>query len=500
VGSWSWDVRTQEVVWSEETYRLLDTAPGTPLSFEMVLAMAPDPSVVANTQAQMARALAGEAPQPYESSIRCRDGSIRHFLNTYNLERDAEGKPARVTGVFQDITAAKQAEQEREELRRRVQHAQKLESLGLLAGGVAHDFNNLLVGILTNASLLLEDVPPSQPRLREPLEDIAQAGQRASELTRQLLAYSGRARFIIEPVNLSELAREMGQLLHAALHPGARLTLELSPELPAVHADATQLRQVVMNLITNAADALEGRAGEITVRTAPAAHARPLAQAVEFRDGAAPLGPAVVLDVSDTGVGMEPQTLQRIFDPFFTTKFTGRGLGLAAALGIVRGHKGSIAVASAKGRGSTFRLQFPAIEGAASAAGAQRKQGATRPERGERLVLVVDDDPAVGTVVERSLQRLGCKVVLAAGGTEALAMLRAGLAPDLVLLDLTMPTLSGRDVLATVAVERPELPVVLMSGYNESELLEVTTPRPAGFLSKPFTLDELDAVLRLARN
>jgi CheY-like chemotaxis protein len=378
-----------------------------------------------------------------------------------------------------------------------MQHAQKLESLGVLAGGIAHDFNNLLVGMLGNASLALLDTPLASPA-RGPVEDIERAAQRAAELTRQLLAYSGKGRFVIEPIDVSRLVEEMTSLLRAALSKKAELILELPTALPAIEADATQLRQVVMNLLTNASDAIGEAVGTIAIRTGvqqvEATYRATLLNGEAITDGA-----YVFVDVADTGAGMDGATIARIFDPFFTTKFTGRGLGLAATLGIVRGHRGAIKVYSEPGRGTTFRLLFPAsrehpVEAAPPAPTAELPRGTT--------VLVVDDEAAVRAVARAMLERRGFRVLLAEDGEQAVSQF-AGAAGtiDIVLLDLTMPRLDGEQTFRALRTIAPNVRVVLMSGYNQQDVTNQFVGKGlAGFIQKPFRASELyEAIARVVR-
>jgi signal transduction histidine kinase len=499
IGSWSWNMITGEVLWSAETYRLLEFDPSHTPSFQSVLDLAINDEQRARFLELVQDAIAGTRPYDFEISIRLQDGSLRHLHNYGTVERASDGAPIRMTGVFKDITVERQAALEREALQLKMQQSQKLESLGLLAGGIAHDFNNMLVGVLTNANSILLEAGPDAAH-RTAVEEIERAGQRASELTRQLLAYSGRARFVVEPVNLSALTLEMTQLLRAALSAGARLDLQLVDDLPLVMGDATQLRQVVMNLITNASDALLEQSGVITLRTSVSSDTRVGDGVVSFGEHAT-AGPFVVLEVADTGTGMPPETVQRIFDPFFTTKFTGRGLGLAGSLGIMRAHGGRILVASRAGDGTTFRLELPVYEAAATTtpsggiASAERRDASSPIS--DLMVLVVDDDPTVRNVIERTLLRMGHRVTMAGGGREALSALDEGLVPDLILLDLTMPEMGGREVLREIAKRDAGHKVVLVSGYNEIDLIADTSePSLAGFLRKPFTVAELAGVIR----
>ena len=287
------------------------------------------------------------------------DGRERWVLAHSAAIRDEAGAVVGRVGTVDDITDARAAAEARRQLEQKMLHAQKLESLEVLAGGIAHDFNNLLVGILGNASLALLDVQPGAPAFG-PITDIERAAHRASDLTRQMLAYSGRGQLIVEQVDISELVAEMGSLLRTVLSRNADIGFELVPTLPLVHADATQIRQVVMNLITNASDAVGELGGSIRVRTGIETVDGDTKPA-SYPDEPLPPGAYVFVEVEDTGIGMSNATLPRIFEPFFTTKFTGRGLGLAATLGIVRGHHGGIVISSEPGLGSTFRVLLPVI-------------------------------------------------------------------------------------------------------------------------------------------
>jgi CheY-like chemotaxis protein len=376
-----------------------------------------------------------------------------------------------------------------------MQEAQKLESLGVLAGGIAHDFNNLLTAVLGHAALAQQELPEGAP-LRDTLFQIERAAQRAAELCNQMLAYSGRARLELEPVDVSVLVEEMAGLLRASIAKSVNLSLALDGDLPTVEGDPTQLRQVVMNLITNASEAMPEEGGEITVRTASSRAERSLLVDVDWSDELPP-GDYVLLEVADTGCGMDEATRRRLFEPFFTTKFTGRGLGMAAVRGIVRGHRGAIHVASAPGRGSHFRVLLPAQQGRRALA---PRPAAAAPAVLGGTVLVVDDEPSVRRVVTRMLEHAGYRALAARSGREGLALLEAqrGEIAALV-LDLTMPDLRGEEVLASLREREPALPVVLMSGYARQELesLSAGTTR-LGLLHKPFREAELLAALAAA--
>jgi two-component system cell cycle sensor histidine kinase/response regulator CckA len=361
-----------------------------------------------------------------------------------------------------------------------------MESLGVLAGGIAHDFNNLLVVMLGNAGLAMMELTPNS-RARQFVEQIQVAAQRAADLTRQMLAYAGKGRFIVQPLNLNDVIEEMVKLLRVSISKRAALQLNLAPNLPQISADATQLRQVVMNLITNASDALAERAGTITLSTGAMYMDRiALQNALPAEDVAA--GEYVYLEVADTGTGMDDETRARIFEPFFTTKFTGRGLGLAAVLGIMRGHQGAIQVNSVVGEGTLFRLLFPPQEHVVLAPAST----AVAPHYANRAkILVVDDDAVVRQITIEMLQRFGYELVGAEHGQRAVALAREAHF-DCVMLDLTMPGLSSEETLMQLRQISPGLRVILMSGYSEQDATaRFGTMRLDGFVQKPFMPNDL---------
>ncbi|MBV9742225.1 MAG: response regulator, partial [Acidobacteriia bacterium] len=381
-------------------------------------------------------------------------------------------------------------------LEAQVQHAQRLESLGVLAGGIAHDFNNLLASIMGYASLASMDLEEgSAPR--RALDQVLTAAQSAADLTQQMLAYSGRGSFILEPLNLTHVIESVVRLLESTITKKAELRLQLSPCLPAIQADASQIRQVVMNLITNGAESLEDKPGVVKVTTGVEWVEDGRLTAAD-RAEHLPAGEYVFVQVSDTGCGMDANTLTRIFDPFFTTKFTGRGLGLAAVLGIVRGHQGSIQVDSSPGHGTTFRVLFPAIRAAVTA------PAENLPDldswHAEGVVLVVEDQPAVRDLARTILQRAGVTVLTANDGKEAVAVFtRHAHEIHAILLDLNMPGMDGLEVLAQITSLLPEVRVVLSSGYNEQDVnSRFQGCKPAAFLRKPYhpweLIDRLSAI------
>jgi PAS domain S-box-containing protein len=470
-----------------------------------------------------------------------RDGSTLDAELTYSVGQGREGEPRIIRWLIQNVTEREQMARqiralnkelesrvaartadlseanrlahdlvEKEQSARRAaelseaqsRHVQKLESIGVLAGGIAHDFNNLLHVVLGNADIALSNLTKGSPA-REPLEEVVRATLRAADLTRQLLAYSGKGAFVVRHLDLSTEVREMATLLRTGISKQATLAWELSSTLPAVSADPTQIRQIVMNLITNASDALGENGGTITLRTG----VTELEELEDQRfgvpvegDGSAEVakGPFVFLEVGDTGGGMTPDTLSRIFDPFFSTKFTGRGLGLAAVMGIVRSHHGLIRVRTAPGEGTAFRVLFPSVAG--DARKPARPTGERSDWQGSGTILVVDDEEGVREVAERILQEIGFQTIGAADGRRALEIMEdAGDGVTAVLLDLSMPRMGGAETFRRLRTLRPQLPILMMSGYTEQVVAPQFTgsgPGITGFLQKPFLAEDLIAVLR----
>jgi PAS domain S-box-containing protein len=405
--------------------------------------------------------------------------------------------PDEVIAVVRDVTDRRRAEARERELERGVQQAQKLESLGVLAGGMAHDFNNLLVAILGNTELALDELPADAP-VRESLEQIQLAAKRAADLTQQMLAYSGRGRFAIERVDLNRVVADTTRLLASSVSRRIALETSLAAELPLVDGDPTQLGQVVMNLVLNAAEAIGEAEGRIHVTTETRSVTREQLAASLAAPGVSE-GRFVALRVADDGPGMDPGIRGRIFEPFFTTKFAGRGLGLAASLGIVRAHRGALRVDSRPGAGSTFEAWLPIASGAAAVDAAEPAALEAKPRSG--VVLVADDEDMVRSLAQRILEGAGYAVIVARDGREALE--RFAERPQeivCVLLDSTMPGLGGVEACREIRRLDPDARVLLTSGWGEEEMSRrVSAEGLAGFVRKPYARSELlAAVLRAA--
>lgn len=435
--------------------------------------------------------LLAEGHMAQELPIRRKDGSEFYIsVNAVRLSDD------RFMGFGIDITERKRSEEERLQLEAQVRQSQKLESLGVLAGGIAHDFNNLLTGVLGNADIVLANLSPVSP-VRPRVETIMRVAERAAELSSQMLAYSGKGTLSVSVIDLNEVVNEMEYLLDASVFKKVALKYFLEDNLPSIEADVTQIRQIVMNLITNGSEAIGDDEGVVAIRTGIMKASREYLAATYIDDGL-PDGMHVYLEVTDTGCGMDEETRKNVFDPFFTTKFTGRGLGLAATLGIVRGHHGAIEVESEPGQGTTFRVLFPAL--AQAAVSLEQEPKRAEEWHGSGTILLVDDEEAVRDVGKEMLDEIGFKVVTAENGRDALEVFQKH-REDIVcvLLDLSMPRMGGEETFRELRRLDDTVRVVFFSGYSEVDVAERFAGQGiAGFVQKPFTRQDLITGIRLA--
>ena len=415
------------------------------------------------------------------------------------MNRRPLSNPTFVASLLRIFSARAASELERRDteaasliLERQMQHAQKLESLGVLAGGIAHDFNNLMTAMLGHLNVAQLQLAPDSPATPH-LDSLEKIILRAADLTRQMLAYSGKGRFVVRPYDLNHVVQEVTHLLEVAISKKVALRFDLTPALPLVEADAAQIQQVIMNLVTNAADAIGDHAGTIRLSTSTIEVDRIYLDQV-FQGQNLTAGTYVCLEVGDTGCGMAPEVLARIFDPFFTTKVAGRGLGLSATVGILKGHRAGMRIYSEPGRGTTFKLLFPSSEVQQEE---ESGQIATLALVKKATVLLVDDEEMIREAASAVLESIGLTVICAADGQEALDVVQGGLVKvDVVLMDLTMPRMDGREAFRALHRTHPELPVILCSGYNEQECTQEFVGRGlAAFLQKPYTLRSLETMV-----
>ena len=489
LGSWEWNFFQDTIELSEEARRIC----GLPPDIEVTMAvfeqcLHPEDKDRVLEGIRHSRETLGE--YNLEHRLMRPDGEVRFVACHGEITFTPDGNPVSMMGTVLDITRRRLAEEERVKLEKQMESAQRLESLGLMAGGIAHDFNNMLVSILGLADLALFDLPEgSLPR--EHIHQLQTTAWQAAELTNQMLAYSGQGRFNITLLDLSQSVEEMIHLLKTVISKKALFTTRLTGGIPPIMADTSQIRQIILNLVINASEALEEAPGAVTVTAGEMFADRALLDTTYLNEHLQE-GTYSFLQVEDTGCGMSPETVQKIFDPFFTTKFTGRGLGLAAVLGIIRGHQGAVKVTSRPGEGTTFLVMFPASLITPEPVGGE-SMSEQSPLMGNATILVVEDEESVRTVNRMALEKFGYTVIVAEDGREGVDVYnRCHQDIDLVLLDMTMPYLNGEEVLREIRLKNPQARVVLTSGYSESDSVgEMTKIGMTGFLPKPYRPTDL---------
>jgi len=434
------------------------------------------------------------APEFHENKVLTCTKGERLFSWHNILLFGEEEKAIGVLSSGEDITLKRRAELERSELERQLLHTQKLESLGVLAGGIAHDFNNLLMVISGNLELVRYTVDSASVATKY-IDNAFLASKRAADLTRQMLAYSGKGGYCVKLVDLNRLVGENADLLKASMGKGVVLSVQLQPGLPQMEADPGQMQQVIMNLITNASEAMGEKGGTIKVTTGLEEFSAADLAGSRLEEKPLP-GQYLYVRIADGGCGMDAETRERLFDPFFTTKFTGRGLGLSAVLGIIKGHAGAIFVDTEPGAGSTITVLFPVPEPRAGASGS-----GGRPEPAKALgagtVLIVDDDEMVRMVCREMLQGIGYHTLLASDGSEAVALFRAHAAEiTMVIMDLSMPQMDGLSAAAEIRRIRSDIGMILSSGYSVAEAARrMAGHEGAFFIQKPYELESLRQIL-----
>jgi PAS domain S-box-containing protein len=466
-------------------YRIWGLAPDAPrerpeLWQERIL-----PEDRAHTERVFEAALASGRPQIAVYRVRRGDGALRWVEDHIVPDAGGGNGTRRLMGLARDIT-------DRRQLEANVTERQREHSLSLLAGGIAHDFNNILMAILGQTSVVRRQLE-ADARGQAELRVVEQAAKRAADLCRQLLAYAGRSRFEVEPTDLSELVNDMRGLIKAVVPTGVEFDFELARALPLVDADTTQMRQVIMNVVANAGEAMKESGGTLQVRTGTATIDVPTEPPEGVRH-AMSAGPYVTLTVDDRGCGMTEDVVERIFDPFFTTKPGGHGLGLAAVLGIVRGHRGSVGVRTTPGGGTTVTIYLPASKQARAERRAPSQPPATEEKVESVRVLVVEDEPTVRNIVRRMLELSGHRVVLAEDGVEGVERFQSSPESfDLAVLDLTMPRMNGIETMRALRQIRPDLPVLMTSGHAEEDSVQkvIRESELAAFIQKPYRYGEL---------
>jgi len=387
----------------------------------------------------------------------------------------------------------KRLEEEKLTLQQQFLQAQKLESLGILAGGVAHDFNNILTAIIGNAELAMMRLNPESPVMGH-LKQIEKSSTRAADLALQMLAYSGKGRFVVAHIDLNRLIEEMVRMLKVSISKKVLLQMNLQQYLPPVEADASQLRQIIMNLVINASEAIEDKSGVISIATSYEDYKDDHLKSY-WRDAPLAEGSYVCLEITDTGCGMSNEIMAKIFDPFFTTKFTGRGLGMAAVQGIVKGHKGAIKVNSEPDKGSTFKILLPAST--VKLPESDDAETGNDLWQGDGKVLLVDDEKSVRGIGALMLNEMGYTPITACNGEEGITVFNQNPDISFVILDLTMPHMDGEQCLQELKKVRPDVKVVMSSGYSEQEVAEkFACQELAGFIQKPYKFSELRDVMR----
>jgi signal transduction histidine kinase len=411
------------------------------------------------------------------------------FLLVKNAE---EEQRALAVSLQEALEHVKQVEEERRVMDLQLRKAQKLESLSVLAGGIAHDFNNILMAIMGNAELALMRISKESPAV-DNLRRIEQSTARAADLAKQMLAYSGKGKFVVENIDMSRIVEEMINMMEVSISNKAVLRFNLTNPIPSVEADANQIRQIIMNLVINASEAIGDRKGVITISTGCVECDNNYLKNVWLNENLTS-GFYVSLEVSDNGCGMDSDTLGKIFDPFFTTKFIGRGLGMAAVLGIVRGHNGAIKVYSEPGKGSSFKILLPALCRAVETLNGNKLDDEWK---GTGTVLLVDDEEGVRAIGSEMLRELGFQVVLAEDGRDAVEVFKTRNDIDLVVLDFTMPHMDGEQCFRELRLQNPELKVIMSSGFNQQEVTQRFVGKGlAGFIQKPYRLSALREALK----
>jgi len=497
IGGWEWDVENKLIYWTEELYRIHDMDPiAVPENAETLVKKSlecyseTDRKFIARA---FMRCLKYSEPFVIERWITTKQGRVLYVRSTGKPVVE-NGKLVKVYGDFQDLTERKQAEKEQKELQEQLRQVQKLDSIGQLAGGVAHDFNNILTVILGNAEDLLERLLPEDPIAKD-IEEIVKAGRRGASLTRQLLTFSRKHMVKAQRLNLNSILEDMQKMLLRLIREDVQIEIIPARDLGYIIADLVHIEQIILNLIINARQAMPA-GGKIKVETS---NFRPDENYIRYNPDILPAR-YVALKVSDTGIGMDDDTLKHLFDPFFTTKVkqNGTGLGLTTVYGIVRNLKGYIKVNSKPGKGTSFKILFPQSD--ESSEETEPEDVFTVTNRNPKLVMIVDDDPFICDMTGKMVSKLGYRVVTAFSGNDALEKIKTeNLKPDLVITDVVMPGLNGFEFLVELKIMQPDVKSIVISGYTEKVVGQYGKLDPGTlFVQKPFSRSELEyAILRV---
>ena len=493
LGVWDWNVCDNQMYWDDRMFELYgitrETFPNTVDAWLNGLHPEDKESAVAASQA------AHNGEQEFNTVFRVLhpDGTVMHIKANAIVMRGADGTAERMIGINYDITERIRLAEERQELENQLIFAQKMESLGVLAGGIAHDFNNILAIIMGNCSLAKMDSDNAEKYIPE----IEKASDRAAALCRQMLAYAGKAQIVQSKFDFNGLVDEMVKMLRSSLPQNTVIKYVGTENIPYVSGDASQIRQVVMNLIINASEAIGDSQGGIEVSLAQTA-IKDGQQAKDHQGKAISPGWYVCLEVTDNGCGMDNETRQRIFEPFYTTKFTGRGLGMSAVLGIITSHGGALQLYSQTGQGTTFKVYLP-IQINESAGGEQTPQVPLTQWQGSGTILLAEDEHQVRLIAKAQLEMLGFTVIEASNGKEALELFQKNAAKiTLVVTDMGMPVMNGHELVRELKKLRPELPIIISSGFGDVDVsYKISRDDIAGLIGKPYSFDQLREVLRV---
>jgi len=494
-GAWDWNIQTGEAFYSRRYKEMLGFSEDEigNSSDEWLKRIHPeDAPGVMTTLGSYLDGKTGSAR--VEFRMLCKDGSWKWVLGRGTVvSRDSDGKPLRMIGTNTDLTVRNKAEEEKHTLEQQLQHTQKLESLGVLSGGIAHDFNNILAIIVGYCALTKMDYETAEKHI--PI--IETAAERAAALCRQMLAYAGKAQLTKSKVNMVTKVDDIVTMLKATLPQNAVIKTDLSAEIPVIEGDASQLRQVVMNLIINASEAIGTEQGEVSVSLA---RIKVIAGTSyeDYHGKAIPPGDYVCLEVTDNGCGMDEITKWRIFEPFYTTKFTGRGLGMSAVLGIIKSHGGALQLFSQLGQGSTFKVYLPVSTSGITVGEDQKASAPSAPWQGSGTILLVEDEDEVRHIAKALLKNFGFTVLEAVNGKEALEMYQKnGADITLVVTDMGMPVMDGYEMFHKLKSLNSELPIIISSGYGDAEVSSrIGSDNIAGLISKPYNPDKLRDVVK----